>query len=160
MRKRPALFLQLALVGALTVSGVAQGQQSAQDRRMWIDSNARTTDDPRRIPIPPGPQGPEGTLVLTGGRIFDGTGAAVRPGTLVIERNRIAEILPGLIDIHTHISEAMPPLDDGPTVISNEAIHTLHAVERMRFYIESGITTVRDLGSHGDIPFRLKDFVT
>jgi imidazolonepropionase-like amidohydrolase len=119
---------------------------------------------------------------LTGGRIFDGTGATVRNGTVVIERNKIKAILPpdstawpgdarvidvagktvmpGLIDMHTHITEAMPPIDDGPTVVSNEAINTLHAVERLRFYIENGITSVRDLGSHGDIPFRLKEFLS
>jgi len=84
------------------------------------------SDDPRRIVSKPGPRGPEGTIVLRGGRIFDGTGAPVREGTLVIERNKIVKILPagatdwpkdaqvidvsgktvlpGLIDLHTHLT--------------------------------------------------------
>src|SRR3989442_14182824 len=44
---------------------------------------------PREIP---GPRGPDGTLVLRGGRLFDGTGAPVREAPVVIERNKIAKI--------------------------------------------------------------------
>ncbi len=168
------------LIGIFTFFGLVLAQEKAQDRRTWIDKNANTTDDPRRIPMPPGQNGPEGTLVITGGRIFDGTGAAVRNGTIVIERNKIKEILPpgsriwsrdahvidvdgstvmpGLISLHEHMTEAGSM--SGPTVLSNEAINTLKSVERMRWYIESGITSIRDLASHGDIPFRIKEFIS
>ncbi len=150
-------------------------QERAQNRRTWINENTVTTDDPRRIPIPQGQQGPEGTLVLTGGRIFDGTGAAVRNGTIVIERNKIKKILspgstdwpgnaqvidvagktilPGLIDLHTHLTEIIPHIDYDP-------MYTLIAVERLRYYIESGVTSIRDASSHGNIPFRLKELVS
>ncbi len=165
-------------IGIFVFCGLVLGQERAQDRRTWIDENTTTTDDPRRIPVPPGQKGPEGILVLTGGRIFDGTGAAVRNGTIVIDRNKIKEILPpgstnlprnakvidvggktiipGMFDLHAHMTETEI---DGPTVISNEALNTLKAVERMRFYIQGGITSIRDLASHGDIPFRVKEFV-
>src|SRR5713226_10556484 len=69
-------------------------QEKAQDRRKFLDPKTPVSDDPRRVPVRPGPRGPEGTLVLRGGRIFDGTGAPAREATLVIERNRIAKILP------------------------------------------------------------------
>ncbi len=168
------------LIAIFTFNGLVLAQEKAQDRRTWIDENANTTDDPRRIPMPPGQNGPEGTLVITGGRIFDGTGAAVRNGSIVIERNKIKEILPpgsrawhrdahvidvdgktvmpGLISLHEHMTEAGRL--SGPTVLSNEAINTLKSVERMRWYIESGITSIRDLASHGDIPFRIKEFAS
>jgi len=180
MKKTMLKTIYLCLVGIFMFSSVVSCQEKAEDRRKWLDKNATTTDDPRRIPIPPGPKGPEGTLVLKGGRIFDGTGSKVRDGTLVIERNRIKEVLPpgstnwpkdaqvidvagktimpGLMDLHTHITEAGAL--SGPTVLSNESLNTLKAVERLRYYIESGVTSIRDLASHGDIPFRLKDFVS
>jgi imidazolonepropionase-like amidohydrolase len=180
MKKPRAKSMFSCLLAVFTLSGVVLGQERAQDRRAWIDENATTTDDPRRVPMPPGQGGPEGTLVLTGGRIFDGTGAAVRDGTIVIERNRITAILPpgssdwsgdaqvidvagktimpGLIALHEHMTEAGPL--SGPTVLSNEAINTLKSVERLRFYIESGVTSIRDLASHGDIPFRMKEFIS
>ena len=92
------------------------------DRRQFLNE-VQTSDDPRRVPAPPVPRGPDGTRVLYGGFIFDGTGAEPRIGTIVIERNRISAILgegergwpqdamvldvsghtvlPGLIDLHT-----------------------------------------------------------
>ncbi len=179
MKHLPVKLMLLCFIGVFTLSGPALGQERAQDRRTWIDENTNTSDDPRRIPMPPGQKGPEGRLVITGGRIFDGTGAAVRNGIIVIERNIIKEILPsgskawpqdaqvidvegktvmpGLISLHEHMTEAGHL--SGPTVLTNEAINTLKSVERMRFYIESGITSIRDLASHGDIPFRIKEFV-
>src|SRR5439155_5925629 len=90
---------------------------------------------PRRTVVKPGPRGPEGTLVLRNGRIFDGTGAPAREGTLVIERNKIAKILPPnstdwpkdahvvdasgktilpcLIDLHTHLTYPLNAEDFG-----------------------------------------------
>jgi imidazolonepropionase-like amidohydrolase len=156
------------------------GQERAQDRRRFLDLKTETTDDPRRIPVQPGPRGPEGVIVLRGGRLFDGTGAPVREGTVVIRRNKIEKILPagasdwpkearlidlrgktvmpGLIDAHTHIDYAEPETS-GLLEIS-EADAMLRALERARFYLECGITSVRDVGSLGNVPFRLKEWVS
>ncbi len=179
MRELLAKSIFSCLIGLFTVYGSVLGQERAQDRRTWIDENANTTDDPRHIPKPPGQQGPESTLILTGGRIFDGTGAAVRNGTIVIDGNKIKDILPpgstnlprdaqvidvagktimqDLIALHEHMTEAGSL--SGPTVVSNEAINTLKSVDRLRWYIECGVTSIRDFASHGDIPFRIKEFV-
>src|SRR5260370_42055154 len=110
-------------------------QEKAQDRRKFLDPKTPVSDDPRRTVVKPGPRGPEGMLVLRNGRIFDGTGAAAREGTLVIERNKIARILPvnstdwpkdaqvidvsgktilpGLIDLHTHLTYPLNADDFG-----------------------------------------------
>jgi len=158
-------------------SGLAQEQW--QERRRFLDPKTQVSDDPRRIVVKPGPRGPEGTLVLRGGRIFDGTGAAAREGTLVIERNKIARILPagatdwpkdarvidvsgktvlpGLIDLHTHLT--YPLNQEDFSVAMNEADATLRGAEKLRYFVESGITSVRDVGSQGDVPFRLKEWV-
>jgi len=155
-------------------------QEKAQDRRKFLDPKTLVSDDPRRTVVKPGPRGPEGTLVLRNGRVFDGTGAPAREGTLVIERNKIARILPvnstdwpkdaqvidvsgktilpGLIDLHTHLTYPLNAEDFG--VAMNDADATLRAVEKLRYFIESGITSVRDVGSKGDVPFRLKVWVT
>src|SRR5882724_4680838 len=116
--------LAMLLVSLSCVPGWAQERR--EDRRKFLDPKTQVSDDPRRIVVKPGPRGPEGTIVLRGGRIFDGTGAPAREGTLVIERNKIAKILPvsatgwpkdaqvidvsgktilpGLIDLHTHLT--------------------------------------------------------
>src|SRR4051812_46688612 len=71
-------------------------QDRALDRRRYVDTAVtRTSDDPRRTPIPPERGGaPKAVLVVRGGRIVDGTGAAAREATLVITGNRITNVLP------------------------------------------------------------------
>jgi imidazolonepropionase-like amidohydrolase len=149
------------------------------DRWRFLSPSMSVSDDPRRTPVPPGLGGPPGTLVLRGGRIFDGTGAPAREGTLVIVRNHIDRILPpsstgwpsdarvidvtgktvlpGLIDLHTHLTYPDPDTPD--PIASSRADAALRGVEHLRYYIESGITSVRDVGSQGDVPFRLQDWV-
>ena len=167
------------LLAALCFCSGGLAQEQRQERRRFLDPKTQVSDDPRRIVVKPGPRGPEGTLVLRGGRIFDGTGAPAREGTLVIERNKIARILPagatdwpkdarvidvsgktvlpGLIDLHTHLTYPLTAEDFG--VAMNEADATLRGAEKLRYFVESGITSVRDVGSQGDVPFRLKEWV-
>ena len=169
-----------ALLGVILVfCQSAASQEKAQDRRKFLDPSTPVSDDPRRVPVKPAPRGPDRVLVLRGGRIFDGTGAPTEQGTLVIERNKILKILPasstewpknaevvdvrgktvlpGLIDLHTHLTY---PLTEGDVQHApSEADATLRAVEKLRYFLESGITSVRDVGSQGDVTFRLKEWV-
>jgi imidazolonepropionase-like amidohydrolase len=169
-----------AVLGLASFCACGWAQEKAQDRRRFLDPKTPVSDDPRRVPVRPGPRGPEGTLVLRGGRIFDGTGTPAREGSLVIERNKIAKILPlgstdwpadaqvidvsgktvlpGLIDLHTHLTYPLTAGDTG--VAASEADGALRASEKLRYFIESGITSVRDVGSQGDVTFRLKEWVT
>jgi imidazolonepropionase-like amidohydrolase len=167
------------LLLTLLLSSPSWTQEKAHDRTKFLDPKTQVSDDPRRIVVKPGPRGPEGTLVLRGGRIFDGTGPPAREGTLVIERNKIVKILPasstdwprdakvidvsgktvlpGLIDLHTHLTYPLNEEDFG--VAASESDATLRGVEKLRYFIESGITSVRDVGSQGDVTFRLKQWV-
>jgi imidazolonepropionase-like amidohydrolase len=174
-KRKTGVLLTAVLSFGLSVAG----QEKAQDRRKFLDPATPVSDDPRRVPVKPGPMGPDRVLVLRGGRIFDGTGKAAYEGTLVIERNKISKvlgasstdwpknaevvdasgktILPGLIDLHTHLTY---PLTEGDVLHApSEAEATLRAVEKLRYFLESGITSVRDVGSQGDVTFRLKEWV-
>src|SRR5437879_4746671 len=153
--------LVVAVLAAASFCACAAAQEKASDRRRFLDPKTPISDDPRRIPVKPGPRGPEGTLVLRGGRIFDGTGAAAHEGTLVIERNKIAKILPagstdwpadakvidvsgktvlpGLIDLHTHLTYPLAFGDENTT--RSDADAALRATEKLRYFIESGITS-------------------
>ncbi|HYA96998.1 MAG TPA: amidohydrolase family protein [Methylomirabilota bacterium] len=177
MRKRWAPAL-VAVAAASLLAGAA-GQDKPQDRRKYLEPGTPVSDDPRRIPVRPGPRGPDGTLVLRGGRIFTGTGAPPSEGTLVIERNKIAKLLPpgstdwprdarvidvagkfvmpGMIDLHTHLTYPLTTGDFG--VATSEADAALRGAEKLRYFIESGITSVRDVGSQGLVTFRLKEWV-
>ena len=171
-----------ALFTCSAVLSLGGQDRPAADRRRYLDTAVtRTTDDPRRTPIARERRaGPEPVVVVRGGRLFDGTGAAAREGTLVITGNRITAVLPpnapatwprgarvidaagktvlpGLIDLHTHLSYVNPGVAPGRA--TDAADGALRGAERLRYFIESGITSVRDVGSYGNIAMILKDWV-
>jgi len=164
------------LIGIIaSVGAEVSAQSEPRDRRAYIEVGSATSDDPRNIPMPEGYLEPDTSYILVGGRVFDGTGLAARKATVVVKGRTIAAILPpesrdwpegaetidvsgqtvmpGLIDMHVHMSYR----EDGSH--DSEADATLRAIERLRFYAESGITTVRDVASEGMVPFRVKAWV-
>jgi imidazolonepropionase-like amidohydrolase len=117
------------------------------------------------------------TLWLTGGALFDGSGSTARPGTAVLVRDGVIEtiapageappadaevieldgrtLLPGLIDAHAHVKAELPQPDPGAEpLLANTRAHFLAA--DLRETLRRGITTVRDVGSYGDIVFEAR----
>lgn len=100
-----------------------------------------------------------GRTVLTGGRIFDGTGAPVADGDVVIEDGRIADVgtgldgdeaidvsgatlLPGLFDCHTHVVfSRFDPLELAQRPFS---LQFFEAARNLEATLRCGITTIRD----------------
>jgi imidazolonepropionase-like amidohydrolase len=118
-----------------------------------------------------------GRLWLTGGRLFDGTGAAVREDAAVlVQDGRIAAVgasgdgapegatvidlagrtlLPGLIDSHAHVKVSRPDPDPGAEPLRPGADAHFLAAD-LREMLRRGITTVRDVGSFGDLVFEAR----
>src|SRR6266511_710045 len=104
-------------------------------------------------------------IALANARVIDGTGAPVRDRlTVVLDGGRIALIddapapfgatvidvegatlLPGLIDVHVHMSSV--------GVRPSDPRHTAALAEAGRAFLRGGVTTVRDLGAYGDSLF-------
>lgn len=167
-------------LGSLAGGSLLLAQDRAADRRRFLAPTSQTTDDPRRVLVGNAPRGPDGSIVLRGGRVFDGTGAPAREMSVVIERNKITQlvapgvsnwpagarlidvrgmtVMPGLIDLHTHLTDGQIA-SIPPPLVDDIADGMLRGMERMRFYIESGITTARDVGSLDGI-FRLRAWVS
>lgn len=179
-----ALVFRLILLALLIAPpSMAKGSDSQArplyDRDQWLPPSIPTSDDVLRIPMPAEHNGPEGTFVLLGGRLFDGTGAPPRPATIVVQGKKITAILepgernwpedaavyevagktvmPGLIDLHTHLTwidfDDMTIFKNGNTSGAESAMRGLR---RMAIHLQTGVTSVRDVGSHGDVPFVLK----
>jgi len=99
--------------------------------------------------------------VFRGGRVFDGTGAPLAEGDVVIAEGRILEvgtsldgdvevdcngkaILPGLFDCHVHVTSS--GLDLVAALNKPFSYRYYEAVVNLRLTLEAGITTVRDAG--------------
>ena len=147
-------------------------------RLRFLEPSTPVSDDPRRIPAPASEADEGAALVLEGGRVFDAVDGGTRTGSVVVRGNRIVAVateserswpqdaqvipvhgktvMPGLIDLHTHLTYTGRDLPTRLAVSAADA--TLRGVERLRYFIESGVTSVRDVGSHWDAPFRLKEW--
>lgn len=166
--------------GVLTaglLASAAGAQAPIHDRRPLIAPPTVTRDDPRRIPVRVRP-GAGHQLVLQGGRIFDGVKAAAYPATLVIEGKTIKAVLPpdahdwaadatvidvagqtvmpGMIDMHTHVTypDAETPIDEQ----ASEGAGVLRGVRNLRYFLESGFTSVRDLNGVLNAPYLLAEW--
>ncbi|MFN3582541.1 amidohydrolase family protein [Phenylobacterium sp.] len=152
----------------------AAAQDSGPTDRRPVLRGIETTDDPQRIPRRPDPQPPR-QLVLRGGRVFDSVRTTAYPATVVVEGRAIKAILPpdaggwnpdaqvvdvtgktvmpGLIDMHVHMTYPDPntPIDEQDT----EGDGVLRGARNLSWFLESGFTSVRDLGGVLNAPFQL-----
>src|SRR5213593_2723634 len=95
-------------------------------------------------------------VLVSGGRIarigqgLDGKDSPLSPGTVRLELTGL-HLLPGLIDLHTHL--LLHPYDEAPwdDQVLKESIElrTIRAVTAARATLEAGFTTIRDLGTEG-----------
>jgi imidazolonepropionase-like amidohydrolase len=116
-------------------------------------------------------------LWLTGGRLFDGTGAPVREASgVLVEDGRIAAVghasdgvpdgvtvielagrmlLPGLIDAHAHVNADRPTPAPGAEPLS-PGVDAHFLAAGLRETLRRGVTTLRDVGSYGDLVFHAR----
>ncbi|MBK6413441.1 amidohydrolase family protein [Sphingopyxis sp.] len=179
------LLLVTALIAVPTLAQAKDKDKGPEarpiyNRDQWLPPSVPTSDDVLRIPVPADFNAPKGSFVLVGGRLFDGTGKPARPATIVVEGKSITAVLgpddknwppdavvydvagktvmPGLIDLHTHLTflEGAADASIYSSANTSGAESVMRGVKRLGVYLESGVTTVRDVASHGDTPFVLK----
>ncbi|SEJ90113.1 Imidazolonepropionase [Sphingomonas sp. OV641] len=140
-----------------------------------------TTDDVRRIPIPPIDRSREPILVLTGGTLIDGRGGApIANAVVVTQGDRILAagpaastpvpanaartidatgmfVMPGLIDLHIHFTQQRGPnmgaYSDSP------AAAAIRGTALASQLVDAGITAARDVGTMDDVALRIKEAV-
>ena len=118
---------------------------------------------------------------IQAGVLVDGLGGVIKNATIVVEKDRIVSVsgspsavppgaaridlsrytvIPGLIDVHTHMTyywdRAPGTRPWSALATANPAVTTFLAQENARRTLETGVTTVRDLGAsdYTDIAMR------
>jgi imidazolonepropionase-like amidohydrolase len=100
-------------------------------------------------------------VVIENGRIVRvERGAATPAGAQVIDLSRYSGV-PGLIDLHTHATYYW---DRAPGTRPrgqrrNVAVTVVLAQDNLRRSLETGVTTLRDLGASGEMDYALRDLV-
>jgi imidazolonepropionase-like amidohydrolase len=99
--------------------------------------------------------------LLSNARIFDGTGAPIADGDIVLEGDRILEVgsgldgdeahdlggralLPGFFDCHTHV--AVSNVDMFGILQKPFSLHFYEAAHNLQATLDAGITSIRDAG--------------
>ena len=111
-------------------------------------------------------------VFVSGGTLIDGTGSAPRPNPgILIEDGRFREIgaatipegikrvdaggkwiLPGLIDVHAHITYFVPT----GWHVEDDVMNAIRAERFMELYQKIGVTTIADVGSRYKVGYSLK----
>lgn len=141
----------------------------------------RTTDDTRRVPLPPHDPSDDPVRVIEGGHLIDGVSRGpVADARVVIRGNEIIAagpadevdmpdevderidagggyILPGLIDLHMHFTQQRG--DDFSRYRDSDAAAAIRGMLLLDQFLDAGITAVRDVGTNNDVALRLKEAV-
>jgi imidazolonepropionase-like amidohydrolase len=145
------------------------------------DSGLTTTDDTRRVPLPPHDYTKDDIVALRGGTLIDGTGKGpVEDSLLVLQGDRVLYagasggfrfprsadrtvdttglyVLPGLIDLHVHFTSQRG--DDAGRYRDSDAAAAIRGTLLLGQLLDAGITTVRDTGTRNDVALKLKEAV-
>lgn len=140
-----------------------------------------TSDDPRRVPVPPVDRNALPATVIRHATLLDGRGGPpIRDAVVIVRGDRIQAagtadqisvpadaahvidargqwLMPGMIDLHIHLS-GQRGANQGAYPNSEAAIG-IRSNELMESLVRAGITTVVDRGTEGDVALRLKEAV-
>jgi imidazolonepropionase-like amidohydrolase len=121
------------------------------------------------------------TKAIRAGKVVDGSGKVITDAVIVVDNDRITSVgtaappagaemidlsrftvIPGLIDLHTHMTyfwDRAPGTRPLNQPRRPSGVTTVLAADNARKTLETGVTTVRDLGASGDVDYAMRDLI-
>jgi imidazolonepropionase-like amidohydrolase len=121
------------------------------------------------------------TKAIRAGKVVDGSGRTIPNAVIVVDNDRIVSvgtaappagaevidlsrftIVPGLIDAHTHMTyywDKAPGTRPLGQPRRPAGVTTVLAAENARLTLETGVTTVRDLGASNEVDYAMRDLI-
>ena len=121
------------------------------------------------------------TKAVRAGMVLDGSGKAIPNAVIVVDNDRIVSVgtsappagvevidlgrftvVPGFIDAHTHMTyywDRTPGTRPLGQPRRPGGVTTVLAAENARLTLETGVTTVRDLGASNDVDYAMRDLI-
>ncbi len=151
---RSPSMIPLAVLLSLTTSRAAMAQPaSAAPARVLVQAGSLIdgrSDTPRR----------EVTIVVEGERIVEIVSGyrAAAAGETVVDLRQLT-VVPGLIDMHVHLGGQLSPTSYIERFTLNAADMALQAASHARITLRAGFTTVRNLGDSYNVTIALRDAI-
>jgi imidazolonepropionase-like amidohydrolase len=121
------------------------------------------------------------TTAIKAGRVVDASGQVITNAVIVVDNDRIMSVgtaappagaevidlsrftlIPGMIDLHTHMTYFWDPMS-GTRPLNQPrrpaGVTTVLAADNARKTLETGVTTVRDLGASGEVDYAMRDLI-
>jgi len=121
------------------------------------------------------------TKAIRAGKVVDASGKTIANAVIVVENDRIVSvgsaapptgaevidlsrftIVPGLIDAHTHMTyfwDRTPGTRPLGQPRRPAGVTTVLAAENARLTLDTGVTTVRDLGASNEVDYAMRDLI-
>jgi imidazolonepropionase-like amidohydrolase len=121
------------------------------------------------------------TKAIRAAKVVDGSGKTISNAVIVVDNDRIVSvgtgappagaevidlgqltIVPGLIDAHTHMTyfwDRTPGTRPLGQPRRPAGVTTVLAAENARLTLETGVTTVRDLGASNEVDYAMRDLI-
>ena len=143
----PGVRLPTAILAALLAATVPQQPARTQIHFGHLWDGSRVLDDV--------------LVAIEGDRITSVTDRQKQPPADAVDLRRYTAI-PGLIDLHTHVTYYWDrkPGTTPFTQNARPAVTVFLAQENARRTLETGVTTIRDLGASADKDFAMRDLVS